>query len=522
MKSMLKSFFCLVLLASGTAFGAKLSSGCCDVICPQECADNKSGCNVFGKTYYAYRPQDSNTARKMMGVEDKIHLFGKEEFYGVASVALEYQQTFNANDLAKWFSFTGNPTMSYGNECDGSFDIYGLNFGTTGSGVICFDPRIKNLIADFDFFIGLDSLFCGLWARVGLPVVYTNWNLKLQDNNKGVGGETATLIANEDDSLAIYNLYPDLRSSFAGNKTTGNTANEAFPVLTCGKICGKRSTTQLANVKLDLGYDFIRRECGHLALSLHADIATTSRPCANYLFNAVVGTPNNRLGATLNAGYELWRGCEGDRSLAVYLDATLVHLFKARQGRLLGLVKNGAGSSYLLLKKFDTAGSFVDFERAANVLCCDVKVGVDAMFDGALMFQYDWCDYSFGLGYNLWLRSREKARSICCDLAENTYGVAGNRLFTAAQINQTQSQATIGDCGTDVDATTVFIKPTDINVCPALHPRAFSNKVFSFLGYNWRDCEWQPYALIGAEVEFGNNNKAVDQWGVILKGGISF
>jgi len=46
--------------------------------------------------------------------------------------------------------------------------------------------------------------------------------------------------------------------------------------------------------------------------------------------------------------------------------------------------------------------------------------------------------------------------------------------------------------------------------------------VFGFFGYNWKDCEWAPFALLEGEVEFGHENRAADQWGVMFKGGISF
>ncbi len=101
----------------------------------------------------------------------------------------------------------------------------------------------------------------------------------------------------------------------------------------------------------------------------------------------------------------------------------------------------------------------------------------------------------------------------------------------------------------------VFIKATDIDLSNS--PSALSNKVFGSINYYWNDCDdWIPFLGLGFEAEFGsctnnnnnnnncnnnnngcvvgstsgtfvncngnNCNAAVSQWGVWLKGGLSF
>src|SRR3990167_6042005 len=110
MKFTLKGFFSvLMLLASlGSVVSIKAdcttssSSSCCGTdacacteLCQQCCTPLTSGCNVYGKSFYMGRSQGSNLARQMMGVEEKIHRFGNECFYGVGTIAVEYQQTFS-------------------------------------------------------------------------------------------------------------------------------------------------------------------------------------------------------------------------------------------------------------------------------------------------------------------------------------------------------------------------------------------------------------------------------------------
>jgi hypothetical protein len=78
----------------------------------------------------------------------------------------------------------------------------------------------------------------------------------------------------------------------------------------------------------------------------------------------------------------------------------------------------------------------------------------------------------------------------------------------------------------------IFVKSTDIDLSDT--PSALTHKVFGHIGYNWEDCDdWVPFLGIGAEGEFngkggnGNNgtnnrNASLSQWGVWVKGGISF
>jgi len=105
----------------------------------------------------------------------------------------------------------------------------------------------------------------------------------------------------------------------------------------------------------------------------------------------------------------------------------------------------------------------------------------------------------------------------------------------------------------------VFIKESDLDLNSA-RQKGLSNKIFAHFGYTWSDhCNWVPYLGVGAEVEFGSIDKKLDtksktsckpctttdickkpcasgkknkntdcmkialsQWGVWIKGGVSF
>ena len=141
--------------------------------------------------------------------------------------------------------------------------------------------------------------------------------------------------------------------------------------------------------------------------------------------------------------------------------------------------------------------------RAANILAGKVKVGADVMADLGLMLQYDYCNWSIGLGYNFWIRTAEKYKDPVVNIPSDifSYSSSISRLL---------------------DINPVLITTDNIDYCAAMHTRALSNKVFGFISYTWKDCEWKPFLALGGEGEFADKNTAANQWGVVLKGGIAF
>jgi hypothetical protein len=208
-----------------------------------------------------------------------------------------------------------------------------------------------------------------------------------------------------------------------------------------------------------------------------------------------------------------------------------------------------------------------------------IRIDAQADIDAKLAFKYN--DFAFTLGYNLWIRSAEKLVSRDC-LQHKFYGIKGDaQVYGFFDIgpgetihipaNATQSHATLyrpqGNGNTvdnfvnnnadnaallynvvfpllQTDAVSlvntgvtsraqingsnqaVLLSDSDIANCTGLSPRAFTNKVFGSLEYDFCVCDVEPYVLLGAEAEFAGKTKgvktAISQWGVWLKGGVSY
>jgi hypothetical protein len=562
----------------------------CSTVCDFSCNDTTYRCCYdndiyYNKTHFTLRPQGTNAARHLMGLAGKTNVFGKEDFYSIASVALEYQQTFNRHNdckssLGVWFSpncsncFVFGPDQNQPTQALNQgliaatginetlkkcVDIRSLDFAMSSShkSRLCIAPKIRSMIADFDFWFGLDACISGLWARLDVPVVWTQWNIETYETELNAGGAyygcgslvqcpyTCQGPQAQGTPSAPQIVYKKERDAWCGEKAVGQ-----IPPLDYGKVCcGKSDAFSLSGVRFDFGYDFWRGERGHLGIGAVSVAGVGTKSKAESLFQPVVGAEQAwQIGGTLNASYDFCN--RDDRSFTLLIDVTATHLFKHHTQRLFGLKANGPWSQYVLLKKFktdDTTGAIIfdGFERAANILTGNVKIKNDIMVDAAFAFNYRRCDVAFTLGGEIWYRSRDKIADGCgFGIVENRYAVKGITecdtltaslstigtskgvgLNNTAQNLPNGVPLDVNDGYTNAQQTTpniITLKNSDIDVCPGLCPDALTGKVFGSMEYTWQDCEWQPFVVVGAEAEFGRGNSAADQIGLIVKGGLSY
>lgn len=550
MKSIKKGFLSIALLACGGQAFADCESKLAAVPCASDCkidldCNNSNVCcdqhTYYGRSHYSARSQGANGARLLMGSADKTHLFGREESYGVASVALEYTQSFNSDELAKFFSPNCNNSITFGpndltpgtgGKAEAGVDVRNLDFGLddTFKGTVCFKPKIKNFIVDLDFWFGLDEFLCGLWGRVNVPLTWTKWEVCLDERVASAGDNTYPAADGAVNSGTNSNavVYKKIKDAWCGDKPFGDA-----PALRAGKLCcTKDDDFNVAGIRFDLGYDLWRRECGYLGLATTVVAGIGTHPTAEKLFQPVVGAQHAwQFGGNVSGAYRIWSRDE-NTSLTGYMDATLTHIFREKQKRLFGLKDNGAWSQYLLLKKFKADGTYDSLERAANILCHDVKVKANLQADVNALLAYRSCSFGAGLGFGIWYRSAEKVDDLCgAYIDENTYGVKGIEAAGDSSFNPTatikSADRVINGVSQVKDATVAvdrasLLNNDNVDVCTGLHPEALSGKLFGYVDYGWEDCEWQPYVLVGGEVEFGRGNTALDQWGIILKAGVTY
>jgi hypothetical protein len=491
-----------------------------------------------GISFFSPRSQDMNAARDLVGWHPFIHRFDQQTNYKVFSLTPEYSQSLRPKNISlalfnsDTFSLSGSQIPGREDTNELLADYFGLSPAFASDAY--FKPQIINLTFDMALYIGFDKWVRGLYLQLRAPAVWTQWNLKLSDTIIDEGKNTpypAGYMAAD----AVTAPYDSYTQAMRGSYNFGEVQRLKY-----GKICGEKSISGLAAFEIVFGYDFISKERSHVGVNFRASAPTGSRPDGVFFFEPRVGCGKNwRIGFGFTGHTRLWEK-DGEQELAMWVEANFTNMLKSRQVRSFDLCNNGFFSRYMLAKEFDQNGIFTEnIVPVINftTLNCDVHCSI--VVDMVFMFAYNYNGFTFDIGYNGWIRSREKIDLNCC-ITPNKYGLKGIQFavnpITQQPNNSTESLATIYETGPIVSdgLFPVFITTADLNVKSAASPLLITQKIFWHLSYAWLHCATMksvPYFGIGAEIEFEGintrnayqpDNTTMGQASVWLKGGISF
>jgi hypothetical protein len=98
------------------------------------------------------------------------------------------------------------------------------------------------------------------------------------------------------------------------------------------------------------------------------------------------------------------------------------------------------------------------------------------------------------------------------------------RAATIRLLDDTVNGYTVYEAPIESVNPAVITCPASYNLCSGLSSSQFSGTIFGTLDYTWVDCNWTPYIGVGGKGEFAPSNKpgTLNQWGVWVKGGISY
>lgn len=409
----------------------------------------------FPKTTFIPRSQGVNAARELVGWQQFINRFDVCGFYGSFATALEYTQSMQQNHITSYFfgpaaqnctvNFSGSQVANRG-----QFDLLADYFGmpTDFKSTVSFKPKIQNVIADFEFYFGLDNFAPNMYVRVHAPLTYTKWHFKACENVTTQGSNAYELGYMTKDTVARSSLGNGVLPFFAGCTTFGDMKTP----LRFGKISPKALTkTLLADLQCVLGWNFINADYYHLGLNLQTSFPTGNKPTGEFLFEPLVGNGGHfELGAGVTSHAILWESDCSESYLAAYLDANITYLFSTRQVRSFDFTTNGPLSRYMLAAQYQAIPRNADNEPLAGhlsgqvsteyagallpavnltTLCSDAGIHCNngSLFQGdmALKLTYKKCAWSFDLGYNLWGRTKEQV-SITDRIATNLYALKGD------------------------------------------------------------------------------------------------
>ena len=212
-----------------------------------------------GRSFFCPRSQGVNAARELVGWQTHINQYRTyncdeswpppQYNYGSFSITPEYTRSFRTEQLAEYFfgcqtiKFSGSRVSGRGKQ-DVLADYFGLPIDFESK--VTLKPRIDTFLIDFNWYYSFNSWIEGMYVRLHVPFVHAQWDLDLKEciSNQGelrhIAGYMSSVVINRDDLLV------SVGEAFKGVKKFGDMREP----LKFGKIDGKQSTTQLADIEL--------------------------------------------------------------------------------------------------------------------------------------------------------------------------------------------------------------------------------------------------------------------------------
>lgn len=401
--------------------------------------------------YYNIRSQSINLAREMAGATNFINLHHQEQVYGTLVGVLEYQQSFNPNAITRSIfgcDVRDNVCSSRpgiiisGSQVDdrGAHDWLADYFGlaTDFKSRVTFEPVIKNIIIDLDFYIGLDPWAEGLYFAFRAPITQTKWHMDMHEFVSSVGKNNYApgyFSANEDnntlDSFTQFVTGDEAPLFTDATLSDGDTFPATiFEPLANAKISSKPIIRAgMADLQIAVGWNYCRHDW-HVGIGTRLRAPTGLRPEGEFAFEPMVGNSHHwEFGGQLSGHWDFWRNECDTRHAGIFIDAIITHMFTARQHRTFDLIGK-PNSRYMLAQKLGTdrltttlSNAFPDIEfqsevtPVANLTTMDVDVTIPVQGELVIMGNYTHDNVSIDLGYNFWARSCENIKKKGCPSA---------------------------------------------------------------------------------------------------------
>lgn len=384
------------------------------------------------------RSQGLNTPRHIVGAVQQVYTVAKDSLYGTVAAALEYTRSFDHEAITECL---------FGTKCCPTITISGSQVANRGANdwladyfylptdfksTVQVKPVIDNILLDINFYISLDDWTPGLYFAFYAPLTHSRWDLNFCETVEVKGTNTHLPGYFSPDSMQrtqLLNRFEEYASGEIVEPFTQTVAGVDFPMsfqrLRNARMNSCRlNQTRLADIRVDLGYNFVYENDYHWGISLYNALPTGNRPEGEFLFDPIIGNGHHwELGGHTNAHYTFWHSQDRDKQIILYLDAIVDHLFSAQQQRTFD-IQGKPFSRYMLIERLGTpidnnllangTAPVAQFENeflpVANLsnLCVDVSATVQAELTAMLTFV---CDrFSWDIGYNFWYRSCEKLR----------------------------------------------------------------------------------------------------------------
>lgn len=487
----------------------------------------------------------------LMGLTDKTHVYDNDEMAFVLSAQTSYGQSMHGDKFAGYFTPNGTASVVFGprnaSGTHANVDVFGLNFNLESASfksTVTFDPKVTNWSTNFGLFADLANWVEGLYVKAHLPLQYIKNDLQLSEVSTTASAAAFTNDAVNNGTPSV--VYTTAVAALKGDKTVG----DVLQVRKYGKVDGARHATKLSDATVALGYDFVRSENGHFGVSVGGLFGLGGKPKAEYMFEPVFGNAGRHgVFGAVDGHASLWSS-DDDKELTVHLDGKAGYIFANSQLRSYDLTASGKWSRYLAVRKIGTIGAadntyYGGIDNMINVGTLHAKIGDYVNYDANLLFNFQYNNFDFQLGYTFAGHSKEKHKSFVDDFS-GTYIISdpNNAINVSSGAKDTDSTAVSGSTFTPISGnvtgvptavevvtgtTTALIAESWLDKDSVLSPSTMSHAVVGGLNYTWRDNDWLPSLGLIGKVEFNGSHQegatahnTPDLYMVGVQGNVSF
>ena len=505
------------------------------------------------------RAFSANMARELL-MTGPINEQNDSDWNGFFSATAAYQRSWNQSEthgIGAYPFWSGTNSMLAGNNdsVDTNFDVYQFGLGPvatipTGSS-ISLNPVIWNPGADLLLYIGARKNETGAFFKIKSAINDMTVDPQLTEVNSVVA--TSYLPGELSLPTALPANIVTNPSSTMTQAIAGGTDEGDYRAMKFGLINGKQqSGAHFSDTEITLGYNFVCQKTFN-SVSLGARVAapTGTKPTAEYILEPLTGRGGYwGVGGYLAGHFTLWQCADERHKLFLNFMSNGMHLCTANVMRSYDLTANGHGSKYLLVADYNQGVYQSSIQNLINISTVESQSSFGFEGDAAVALSFMSGGFTLDLGYNVWGRTKEQLTINSNEVDLSRYAILGRQgiglatpgLSTTAS-NACQPGATIS---ASTAATTTVIPsgqlPTSgnnfigdaltaanrisgadaFNTTITAQYSAVTSKIFSKIGYNWKDSECCPHIGFIGEAEFSNiSNNALPQWAIALEGGIS-
>lgn len=527
------------------------------------------------KSFLMPRPHGVNLAMESTTWHKQTALIDENKFGGTVQVTGFYDKSNNKKELGQYFGVCNydNSTIddfitvvpvwanaSQPMHVEAPFIFHTPSFATSPkSGLrtladkLTWKPYRESYGIVLDYHQKLDKLLKGLFFKVKVPLVHVKTSLGWSSSccasscsdpcstpcssttSTGCVGQKLELGSETTGAGAkgqeLGGSLKYLADYLQGNVT--NTDRYAGQAALCyAKIHNGKSETGIADIDVILGYNFLYDNTKHLNVNVGVTIPTGNTPDGVWLWEPVVGNGGHwAVGAGLDAAYQLW--ADDNKSLDLLFAFNYRYLFDSTEKRTLGwnyYALSGYVGKQVLYGWWQLGAKIGDTQAIplANYLTRDLKVSPGSQFDGILQLAFNWENWTFDLGYNLYAKEAETVKlKGGCKTSCGTGGGWDDDTYFLVDPRWTTFNAFI-DAASAGSPTVYYrygnerINTSNLDFNAAETPSVITHKLYGGVGYAFSEWEYPLMLGIGGSYEWATDNDCLEQWSLWLKGGITF